>query len=111
LLHVDPFLGNPETRARNNRKYIARRVFNVVRTIPIARQQFAKHISAEANAQNNMTTIARQRHEKQALPTVKDVFSLDPPRDYIGGREPNQIRLKRMRTEKPVWRRGRIPPP
>jgi hypothetical protein len=95
---VDPFLGNPEIRARNNRKCIARRVFYVARTMPIARQRFAKHTPAEAIVQNNGTYIVRQRCGKQALSTVHDVFSMGPLRDYIGSTEPNQIRIKSKRT-------------
>jgi hypothetical protein len=70
--------------ASNNRKGIARSVFYVVRARPIARQRVAKHIPAEANAQNSRTYIARQRRGKHAFATIEEaVFSMDPTRDYI----------------------------
>jgi hypothetical protein len=48
----------------------------------IARQRVAKHIPAEANARNNMTSIARQLRGNQAFSTIQDVFSMDKPRYY-----------------------------
>jgi hypothetical protein len=48
-------------------------VFCVVRTMPTARQRVAKHIPAEANAQNNRFN-ARQRCGKQALSRIQAVF-------------------------------------
>jgi hypothetical protein len=39
---------------------------------PIARQRFGKHIPAEANAQNNTTSVARQRSYKHASLTIED---------------------------------------
>jgi hypothetical protein len=58
----------------NNRKSIARSVFYVVRSMPIARQRVAKHISEEENERNNWRYIARQRRSKQALSTIQAVF-------------------------------------
>jgi hypothetical protein len=66
----------PKIRARSNRKGIARIVFYVVRTMPIARQQVAKHIPAEVNVQNNRRFTARQWCDKQALSTKQAVFSM-----------------------------------
>jgi hypothetical protein len=98
----------------------------VVRARSITRQRVAKHIPVEANAQNNRASIARQRPQyagnsritsvamqRAANTTIKvelfsmwfayihcwatDIFSMDPPRDYVSGTELNQIRMKRMR--------------
>jgi hypothetical protein len=44
--------------------------------MPIARRRLAKHIPAEANAQNNRRAIARQRRGKEALSTIQAVFSV-----------------------------------
>jgi hypothetical protein len=66
--------------------------------MPIPRQGVAKHIPAEENAPNNWAFIARQRRGKQALSTVQDVFSMGPPRNYISGTEPNQIRTRMKRV-------------
>jgi hypothetical protein len=63
-------------RSRNKRKGTGRIVFYVVRTMPIVWQRIAKHIPAEANARNNRITIARQRRGKQALSTIRAVFSV-----------------------------------
>jgi hypothetical protein len=38
----------------------------------IARQRVGKHIPAEANARNNMMSIARQRSCKRAFLTIED---------------------------------------
>jgi hypothetical protein len=54
-------------RARNNRKGVAKSVFYVVRAMPIAMQRVAKHILAETNARDNMTSIARQRSSKHGV--------------------------------------------
>jgi hypothetical protein len=52
--------------------------------MPIARQRVAKHIPAEANERNSMTSIARQRSGEHAFATIEEaVFSMDPPRYYI----------------------------
>jgi hypothetical protein len=52
--------------------------------MPIARQRVAKHIPAEENARNNTNFIARHRRGKHAFATTEEeVFSMDPPRDYI----------------------------
>jgi hypothetical protein len=66
----------PKYAHATTEKGIARRVFYVFRAMPIARQQVAKHIPAEANARNNKTPIARQRRGKQALTTIRAVFSV-----------------------------------
>jgi hypothetical protein len=42
----------------------------------IARQRVAKHIPAGANARNNLRSIVRQRHGKEALSTIQAVFSV-----------------------------------
>jgi hypothetical protein len=42
----------------------------------VAKQRVVKHISAEPNAWNNRS-IARQRRGKQALSTIKAVFSVE----------------------------------
>jgi hypothetical protein len=44
--------------------------------IPIARQRVAKHVTAEANAWNNRTFIARLRRGKQDLSIIQTVFSV-----------------------------------
>jgi hypothetical protein len=77
-------------RSRSNGKGIATSVFCVVRSKPIARQRVAKHIPAESNARNNRTLIARQWRGKQALLTIQDVFSMDPPGDFISSLVVNQ---------------------
>jgi hypothetical protein len=41
----------------------------------IARQRLGKHIHAQAYANNNMASIARQRVIKQAFSTIYVVFS------------------------------------
>jgi hypothetical protein len=48
---------------------------DIVTYRPIDRQQLGKHILTEANARNNMTSIARQRISEQACLTVETVFS------------------------------------
>jgi hypothetical protein len=55
----------------------------MVRAMSTARQRVAKHIPAEGNARDNTTSIARQRRRKEALSTIRDMFSKGPPRDYI----------------------------
>jgi hypothetical protein len=80
-----------EVRARNNRKGIGRSVFYVVCAMPIARQRVAKHISTEANARNNRSSIVRQRRGKHAFKTIQEaVFSICPPRDCISSPVVNQ---------------------
>jgi hypothetical protein len=65
---------------------------------PNYRQRVTKHIPATSN-----TSVAMQR----AVDTTihEDVFSVNPPRDYISSPAVNQ------EPARPVWRRGRIPPP
>jgi hypothetical protein len=76
--------------------------------MPIARQPVAKHIRAETNAQNNRTSLARQRRSKQALSTIQDLFSVGPPRYYIRGTEQNQAsRRTRMRMEQVLDSQGK----
>jgi hypothetical protein len=48
----------------------------MVRTVPIARQQVAKHIPAKAKARIKSRYIARQRRGKQALSKIQAVFSV-----------------------------------
>jgi hypothetical protein len=65
---------------------VLQEVFYVVRAMPISRQRVVKHIPAESHARNNRTSIARQRHGKQALSTINDVFSTGPSLDYISNK-------------------------
>jgi hypothetical protein len=60
-------------------------IFITVTCIPIARQRLGKHISAEANARNNRTSIARQRISKHASLAIEAVFSAwSVPRGHKG---------------------------
>jgi hypothetical protein len=70
----------------------------VVPAMPIARQRVAKHISSEANARNNRTSIAKQRRGKQALSTIQDMFSMIPPGDYISSIEQKRTRMRMERV-------------
>jgi hypothetical protein len=48
---------------------------NIVMCIPIARERFGKHIPAEGNTRNNMTSITRQRISQHVSLTRVAVFS------------------------------------
>jgi hypothetical protein len=61
----------PEIRARNNRKYITRGVFCLVRAMPIARKRVAKHVPASVPWKNR-TSISRQRKGKQPHELLRD---------------------------------------
>jgi hypothetical protein len=63
---------------------IARIVFYVVCAMSISKERVAKYISAEANARNNRTSIARQRHGKQGLSTIQTVFLWSMQSGYKG---------------------------
>jgi hypothetical protein len=68
-----------------------------VTCILIDRQQLAKHLLAEANAQNNRTSVARQGHGKHTLSTIEAVFSVwSVPRVYK--RTQSVDRLERILT-------------
>jgi hypothetical protein len=51
---------------------------DILTCILIARQRLAKHIPAEANERNNMTSTVRQRCRKHASSTIGAVFSVRP---------------------------------
>jgi hypothetical protein len=90
-------------------------IYNIVTHTPVAMQRAAKHIPAEANSQNNRTSVARQRPQyagkiritpvdmQSAVNTAvfsmrfsyihcgaTNMFSLGPPRDCISSPVVNQ---------------------
>jgi hypothetical protein len=65
---------------------IRKLLYYIVTYIPIARQRLDKHIPAETYAQNNRTSIARQRNNKEAFSTIRRLcFRRDPCRAVIKG--------------------------
>jgi hypothetical protein len=60
-------------------------IINTVTSIHIARKRLGKHISAEAQARNNRTYIARQRFIKQPFSIERLGFLRGPCRGVIKG--------------------------
>jgi hypothetical protein len=72
---------------------------------PTAMQRLGKNIPAGANTRNNRIYIARQRVSEHASLTIQAAFSAwSVQNGYKKAFESTESR-------KPVWRRGRIPPP
>jgi uncharacterized protein (UPF0332 family) len=79
----------PGIRSRNNRTGIVRSFFYVVHAMFIAGQRLRKHSCDNGYAGNNwITSVAMQRAVNRII--EEEMFSMDPPLDYINSPVVNQ---------------------